>query len=310
MSGATDAAARYPIRAVARLTGLAIDTLRAWERRYEAVTPARDDRGRLYTEAEIARLRLLRAAVENGHGIGRIAGLADEALAQLAAPPVAAPPAPADHQPRRPLDRTVLDDALRRFDAAALDQEIGRLAVMLRPLALVQDVLMPLLVRVGDDWQAGRGGVAHEHLMVAAVRNVLGSILRLYARPDAPTRLLFATLSGDRHEIGTLGAAMLAASSGAGVAYLGPDLPAADIVASVRPAVARVVVLGITAGATARTVDRELRTLVRNLPEGVELWVGGSGAASRAALIERRGLVLQDYDAYQRELARVYGLRT
>jgi len=50
--------ARYPIRAVSKLTGIGIDTLRAWERRHSAVTPIRDDRGRLYTEADIARLRL------------------------------------------------------------------------------------------------------------------------------------------------------------------------------------------------------------------------------------------------------------
>ena len=45
MSGAPAGPARYPIRAVSRLTGIGIDTLRAWERRYGAVTPVRDDRG-------------------------------------------------------------------------------------------------------------------------------------------------------------------------------------------------------------------------------------------------------------------------
>ena len=54
---------RYPIRAVSKLTGIAIDTLRAWERRYGAVTPVRDSRGRLYSDADVARLRLLHQAV-------------------------------------------------------------------------------------------------------------------------------------------------------------------------------------------------------------------------------------------------------
>src|SRR6185436_7231599 len=45
--------APYPIRAVSKLTGIAIDTLRAWERRHRAVTPVRDDRGRMYTDADI-----------------------------------------------------------------------------------------------------------------------------------------------------------------------------------------------------------------------------------------------------------------
>src|SRR3954463_7705609 len=77
-------AAQYPIRAVAKLTGLGIDTLRAWERRHSAVTPVRDDRGPMYTDADIARLRLLRGAVEQGHSIGRLAALSDAALRHLA----------------------------------------------------------------------------------------------------------------------------------------------------------------------------------------------------------------------------------
>ena len=298
---------RYPIRAVSRLTGIAIDTLRAWERRYRAVTPSRDERGRMYTEADVSRLRLLRAAVEGGHAIGRVAALDDEALAHLSAPPAAAAARIQDSTPPEAIDTGGLDAALRRFDAAAIDQEIARLALMLRPLTLVQDVLMPMLVRVGDDWHAGRGSIAHEHLMAAAIRNILGSFLRMHARPDAGTRLLFATLAGDRHEIGTLGAAMLAASSGLGVAYLGPDLPAREIVDSAVPARAQVLVLGLTAGAQARSVERELRTVVRELPADVELWAGGSGAAMHAALIGRRGLLLPDYDAFQRELLRLGG---
>ena len=65
--------------------------------------------------------------------------------------------------------------------------------------------------------------------MSSTVRNILGSFLRVYARPNVSARLLFATPAGERHELGTLGAAMLAASSGLGVAYLGPDLPAATL---------------------------------------------------------------------------------
>ena len=203
--------AQYPIRAVSKLTGIAIDTLRAWERRHRAVTPVRDDRGRMYTDADIARLRLLRGAVEHGHSIGRLAGLTDAELRRLAAPPQ-----------RTPLDTAALTAtltaALRKYDATAIDQQISRLAAVLPPLELLRDVLMPVLAQVGDQWHRGPARIAHEHLMSSTMRNILGSFLRLYARPDVPTRLLFATLAGERHEIGTLGAAMLAASSGLGVA--------------------------------------------------------------------------------------------
>ncbi len=302
--------AHYPIRAVSRLTGIGIDTLRAWERRHHAVTPVRDDRGRLYTESDVARLRLLRAAVEHGHTIGRLAGLSDKELRNLThmAGAVAAVAAPAPDPMRRTLlHAAALSTALDRFDAAAIDQQITRLALVLPPGELVREVLMPTLARVGDDWHHGRVGVSHEHLMSSTIRNVLGSFLRLHEHPEAPARMLFATPSGERHEIGTLAAAMLAAASGLGVAYLGPDLPARDIVESVKPAGAQVLVLGLTTSLAAKARERELRIIIRDLPKDVELWTGGRGALRHAALIGDRGLVLRDFDAYERELVRIGG---
>jgi len=298
--------AGYPIRAVSRLTGIGIDTLRAWERRHGAVTPTRDDRGRMYTDADVARLRLLRGAVEHGHSIGRVAGLTDVELRRLGTTAANAALAVAPAQ-STPLDTAALIAALQKYDAAAIDQQISRLAAVLPPLDLLRDVLMPVLAQVGDEWHRGSARIAHEHLMSSTMRNILGSFLRLHARSEASTRLLFATPAGERHEIGTLGAAMIAASCGLGVAYLGPDLPARDIVESVRPAGAHVLVLGLTATSAAKARERELRTIVRDLPKEVELWAGGRGAARHTALISPRGLVLRDYNAYQQELARIGG---
>jgi len=306
--------ARYPIRAVSKLTGIGIDTLRAWERRHGAVTPVRDDRGRMYTDADVARLRLLHGAVVRGHSIGRLAALSDEQLRALVAAVEPSVALATDPTRRTSLDTAALIAALRAYDAVGIDQELSRLAAILRPLDLLQDVLMPVLAQVGDDWHRRRASVAHEHLMSSAVRSILGSFLRVYARPDVPARLLFATPAGERHELGTLGAAMLAASSGLGLAYLGPDLPARDIIDSVRPAGAQVLVLGLTAVPNGkakererRAQERELRTIVRDLPRDIELWVGGRGAERSAAIIAPRGLVLPDYHTYQQELARIGG---
>ncbi len=299
--------ARYPIRAVSKLTGLGIDTLRAWERRHGAVTPVRDARGRMYTDDDVARLRLLRGAVEQGHSIGRLGGVSDADLRRLAATAAPAVTPALDPVQQRPLDTGALSAALHSYDAVALDQEIARLAAVLRPLDLLHDVLMPLLVRVGDDWHRGHAGIAQEHLLSSTVRHILGSFLRLYSQPDAKVRLLFATPPGDRHEIGTLGAAMLAASSGLGVTYLGPDLPAREIVESVKPAGAQVLVLGLTTASAGKARERELRAIVRDLPADVELWAGGRGAQRHTAIIRPRGLVLNDYQAYQQELVRLGG---
>ena len=63
----------------------------------------------------------------------------------------------------------------------AIDHEISRLASVLPPLALLRDVLMPVLAQVGADWHAGTARIAHEHLMSSTMRNILGSFLRKYS---------------------------------------------------------------------------------------------------------------------------------
>src|SRR3954447_14046466 len=117
-----------PINVAARLTGVGIDTLRAWERRHHAIRPTRDARGRMYSDADLERVRLLRDAVTNGHPIGRIADLEDDALRALAAAG-----RPVDKPERREeptaAARGVID-ALVRFDVAALETLLGRSAAL------------------------------------------------------------------------------------------------------------------------------------------------------------------------------------
>lgn len=294
---------RYPIRAVSKLTGIGIDTLRAWERRYSAVAPARDDRGRVYTDADILRLKLLQKAVAAGHSVGRIATLSDDELRGLTeAPSFASTPRSAEN---REVDTSHLRAALLALDNGTVDRELSRLATMLSPEALVRDVVLPVARDIGDRWEERPGGIAHEHLLSATLQHLLGSFLRVYAGRGLPTRLLFATPSGERHELGILGAAMLAASRGFAISYLGPDLPVEEIVTAVQLANAQVLVLGVTltTGETHRT--KEVRTLVRRLSAGVELWVGGPGANQHTTTLGARGIALLDFGAYVEQLDRL-----
>ena len=77
---------RHPIRVVARRTGITLHVLRAWERRYAVVEPGRTEGGqRLYSDADIERLKLLRDAVASGRSISQVAPLGEAALAELVA---------------------------------------------------------------------------------------------------------------------------------------------------------------------------------------------------------------------------------
>ena len=294
---------RYPIRAVSRLTGLSVDTLRAWERRHNVVTPVRDDRGRMYSGTDVKRLQLLAAAVDRGHAIGRLAAQTDAELESLIAAPTAARVVD-DMQGDVAL--STLFNALRAFDGAAVERELNRLSLALKPRDLVHRVLFRFLKHVGDEWHADRLNIAQEHLLSGAVRNLLGSMVRFYSKDDVPRRLLFATPSGERHEFGILSAAMLAAAGGLGVTYIGADVPARLIVDSAARSGVDVVVLGLIYTGATREIHREIEYVVDHLPGRLELWVGGPLAADLSRTLAGRSIVkLADFDALERQLVRI-----
>lgn len=273
----------YPIRAVAQMTGLSLDTLRAWERRYEAVVPRRGERGRVYTDADITRLRQLGALVARGHAIGSIARHSDTQLADLLKSSDALSSGSEPDLAVARLDE--ITTALDRYDLATMERELNRFAAVLPPRELIFAVVIPLLTDIGRRWEAGTLRPAQEHMVSAIVRTVLGGLLRVLSRADASPRVVFATPSGERHELGLLCGAVLAAAAGLGVVYLGCDLPATEIWHAAERAEARIVVISLTTpGAVTRA---ELRALAAT-PPTVSLWVGGPAASQLMPLLDAR----------------------
>jgi len=75
----------YRSGVAARLAGLPVETLRVWERRYGISEAGRSPRGqRLYSPEQVRRLGLLKRAVDQGHAISTVAGLAEDELLALA----------------------------------------------------------------------------------------------------------------------------------------------------------------------------------------------------------------------------------
>ena len=264
---------QYPIRAVARLTGLSIDTLRAWERRYAAVVPERSVRGRQYSQQQIQRLGLLRALVERGHAIGQIASLPETSLNDLLKmePPRKAKPEAA-MQSEEPLIFGVLE-ALENFQHTRISEELGRLAALLPPRELIYRVALPLMREVGDRWHNGEFGVAQEHLASSALRSLFGALVRLHPVRPGAKKIVMATLEGELHDFGVLAAAMLAVIHGLDPVFLGSSLPASEVVAASKATGAIIVLIGFNYAESSDTSP--LLDLASSLPPETSLWVGG-----------------------------------
>ena len=291
---------RYPIRAVAKITGLSLDTLRAWERRYKAVVPERSERGRQYGPEHIERLLLLNQLVQKGHAIGGIASRSDEELRGLLA-----------QQPNQPVpDSTSQTDmlapvlaAIEDFDTVRASDELSRLAAVLSPRDLVYQVAVPLMHEVGIRWHAGTLAIAQEHLVSQMLRTLLGSMMRLFRPSNPAMKMVLATPAGESHEFGILAAAMLASLAGVEPVYLGPNLPAREIADAARGTSAKVVALSITF--LSETTQEELKALAAAMPEGAELWAGGAGSADLdLSNLGRKTVLIKDLQALENECRR------
>ena len=232
----------HAIAVVSRMTGLSVDTLRAWERRYRLVTPARDESGvRRYTEQDVARLELARAATTLGHPIRSVARLSDDELHRLVR---TAHAREADAGHAEPTVHAAIE-ALQRYDLDRVERVLHSAALLMPTGEFVTGVLAPMLHRVGALWESGRLSIAQEHLVSHLVRTLVGRLARL-REPGVPCSMLFATPPGELHEFGIDLAACIAAMHGQRPCVLGPNLPPGEIVAAARHLRPRTVVVGIT----------------------------------------------------------------
>jgi MerR family transcriptional regulator, light-induced transcriptional regulator len=290
--------AQHPIGVVATRTGLTPDVLRVWERRYGVVQPQRTRSGqRLYSDADVERLRLLQRATSAGRNISHLAELDAAALRELVASDAhaeersssaAAQPADAGDLVEAALEHTV------RLDVTALEQLLRRLAATWGTTAFLEKFAAPFFHRIGEEWHEGRLKPAQEHLASVATRTVLASLVSDLSAATSAPRLLVATPVDERHEIGALLVAATAASAGWRVTYLGADLPAAEIADAAAQAGARAVALSVVLPGDVAGVAAELREVRSRLPAGVELLVGGSGARAVEAAATLPGIVYPD----------------
>jgi DNA-binding transcriptional MerR regulator len=265
----------YSIKATSQATGLSVETLRAWERRYRVVEPQRDASGRrAYGPADVLRLRRLREATDRGHPIGRLAALSEESLSRL----LSESPRSVARENAPNAFVTRLLEAARSYDATECEQALVLAIALLEPRQLASEVLHPVLLEVGRRWHSGEFSISQERLVSSAVRRHLSLVLDTVSRHAHREQIVFATLPGERHELGLLMAAVACAGRGLRVHYLGPELPAAEVARFAREVGAEIVALSVVLHEQLPDLLQQLATLVAGLEPDAVVWLGGAAA--------------------------------
>lgn len=304
-----DDSAQYLISTVSKRSGVKSDLVRAWERRYNAVSPTRTEGGhRVYTDLDIARLKLLNQATANGHSISQIANLSLDELKDLIRKENESTDMPLVEPTPINGDRLHLAEdyvgkcyaAVLAFDAHALESHFENAIVELGTEMFIEKLLNPLLTMIGDRWRTGELRPVHEHMASAIVRS-LTYILRNNnpCSANAP-RMIVTTPINQLHELGALLAGIIAELKGWRVTYLGANLPAEEIAAAVRYTSASAVTISISFKSDDVMLAKELRRLRKLIGNDVALIVGGRAAGHYESIFDQIGVLkIKSYDHFK-----------
>lgn len=263
------------IGTLARRTGVSPELLRAWERRYGLLRPARSEGGyRLYDAADEEVIRRMRLHLAGGLSAREAARLARGSDASGG---LASPPGPERVPAGSAVERLARDlrSALDRFDERAAQEAVDRLLAVLRPVSVVTEVFFPLLRDLGRRWAAGTATVADEHFASAVVRARILGLARAWGSAHGPTAVLSCP-PGEHHDIGLAAFGLALRAHGWRIAFTGANTPLDAVEAAAARTGAALAVLSTTDPRVLHESLPSIRRLARRLPVAV----GGPGAVA------------------------------
>lgn len=304
-----DESAQYLISTVSKRSGVKSDLVRAWERRYQAVKPTRTEGGhRVYTDLDIARLKLLNQATSSGHSISQIANLSLEELkALLRKESEASPQSLVESTPINGSRLHIAEDYVQKcyasvlaFDAHGLESKFENAIVELGTELFIEKLLNPLLTLIGDRWRTGELRPVHEHMASSIVRSLTYILRNNNPCPANAPRMIVTTPLNQLHELGALLAGIIAELKGWKVTYLGANLPAEEIAAAVRYTTAIAVTISISYKNDDVLIAKELRRLRKLIGNDVALIVGGRAAGHYEGVLDQINVLkIKNYDHFK-----------
>ena len=261
---------------LSRRTGVSPELLRAWELRYGLLEPSRTaGRFRLYSEADIARVRRMRANLADG------LSASEAARAALAERPQA--DAPGLEEAADDLARS-----LESYDDVGAQGALDGLLAAFSLDVVVRQVLVPYLHDVGERWKRGALSVGQEHFISNVIRGRLLARSRGWDRGLGP-RAVLASAEGDQHDLPVLLFGVVLRTHGWRITFLGADTPVASLaetVRAIRPDV--VVVVGTVRGVFDQLVE-QLREVSKDAPLYLAGAAADEGLAGRAHAVHLEG---------------------
>jgi MerR family transcriptional regulator, light-induced transcriptional regulator len=262
----------YNLKVVLKETGLAADTLRAWERRYGLPMPQRTSGGhRLYSQRDIETIKWLMKRQEEGLSISRAVDLWKEQLASGTDPLadavqttlVPASAVPIQYKPETTLDsiREEWIQACLEFSETAAEQTLNQAFSMFPVESVCLEVLQQGMSEIGSRWYNNRASVQQEHFASALAMRRLDALLSASPSPTRNQTVLVGCPAEEWHTFTPLLLSLLLRRRGLNVIYLGANVPMEQFANTVQNLKSDLVILVAQQLITAATLQHTAQVL-------------------------------------------------
>ena len=272
---------------LSRRLGVSDHVLRAWERRYGLLRPVRSAGGfRLYSEADVDRVRRMRAHVAAGMSAAEAAraALDDEPTFPAVRPELGTPAAVearggiGESLAGRSEALANLARATDEYDEPAAHAVLDRLLSTLTVETVLRDVVLPYLHELGARWARGEVSVAQEHFATHVIRGRLASLTQGWGRGHGP-RAVLACPPEELHDMALLAFGIVLNRNGWRIEYLGANTPLGDLIRMAGAQRPDLVVVAATTPERFEGLADDLDRLSRLAP----LAIAGAGATREVA---------------------------
>lgn len=272
----------FNLKVVLKETGIAADTLRAWERRYGLPMPQRSAGGhRLYSQRDIETIKWLMERQAEGLSISRavdlwneqitsgtdpLAGLGQGTSGSMIPVPYTSPDTTLDSL------RAQWMQACLEFSELSAEQTLNQAFSMFPVETVGLEVLQRGMSEIGELWYQNRASVQQEHFASALAMRRLDALLTASPAPTRNQTVIVGCPPEEWHSFTPLLLALLLRRRGFRVIYLGANVPAAQFSITVKEIKANLVVLIAQQLVTAATLQQTALTLTS---QGIAVAFGG-----------------------------------
>ncbi len=213
----------YLIKDLENLTGIKAHTIRIWELRHKLLQPIRTATNiRQYSENDLKKILNINLLYSDGIKISKIAKLSETDIINKATELVESRSADS------PIDVKNLIDAILEMNSDKMHNILEDVFKEKGIVQLYQEVVVPVLVKIGELWQLNTLNIAHEHIFSNVLREFIIALSNGVTKPRIGKKVILFLPADEQHELPLLLYQYLLRDKGWECIYLGQKVPFVD----------------------------------------------------------------------------------